>query len=320
MEKKQEYWGNIPAWSFFLAATGAMMVVIVAVTDLLGNQIAGQINGWVSLVSMVAAGIGSLLLLIELPRKEKGHLVNSRPGSSIMSFGSILQSLFIVLAFLYATFFFGFIPWYGLIWLKKTIAVIGIIIALALVAYPGIELGEARGRAFWNGGALVSVFLISGAATGAAGLLLLLTFLAYGDLSYIAIIRGLLFGLLTVQLITVTGYVVGMKFSAAEEARRSAEIILRGDLKGTFWVGVIILGTLVPLLSMLLDMLFFTAIGAILVLAGGICFRMVFLKAAVRMAMPGEGREGISDKQVAQLAVALERRWQEKASWLNPNR
>ncbi|MDF2874295.1 MAG: Polysulfide reductase, NrfD [Sporomusa sp.] len=321
MEKQQEYWGSLPAWYFFLAAMGAMLFVIVAVTDLAGNEIAGHINGWAGLVSFAVAVVGALLLLIELTHKSRGHLVNARPFASVMSFGSLLQSLYIPLVFVYATFFFSFIPWAGLVWLKTMVAVLAIITALLYVTYPGIELGEAKGRSFWNGGGLMGVFLINGAATGAAALILLLLVLGYAEHAYTATISGLAAGLLLAQLLTVPGYVLGMKLSSAEEARRGANKLWNGEFRKTFWGGVIILGTVMPLLiNLLFSSIYWLVIAAVLILVGGICFRIDFLRAAVRVVLPGEERAEMSKEEITKLAAALETRWQEKACWLNPHK
>jgi len=319
MEKQQEYWGTLPALYFFLAAMAAMMmVIIVAVTELLGMQIAAEINGWVSIISLVVAGAGSLLLLIELTHKSRGYLVNCRPFTSVMSFGSVVQSLFIGLVLMYATFFFAFIPWAAVSWLKQVIAVLVIITALLYVVYPGIELGEAKGRAFWNGGGLVAVFLINGAVTGTGALLLVLLALGYAGHFYTAVIRGLAAGCLVLQLLTVPGYVAGMKLSSAAEARRGAMQLWSGAFAQSFWIGVVIVGTVAPLvLNLVFSSAFSLIIAAGLALVGGIFFRIDFLRAAVRITLPGEERPEISYKEIAQLASSLETRWQDKARWLS---
>lgn len=321
MEKQQEYWGSQPAWYFFLAAMGAMMFVIAAVTDLVGNPIAGQINGWVSIVALAAAGVGALLLLEELTHKTKGHLVNARPFASVMSFGSLIQSLYIPLVFVYGTFFFSFIPWAGLGWLKTIVAVLAIIAALLYVTYPGVELGEAKGRSFWNGGGLIGVFLINGTATGAAALTLVLCILGYGEDAYTVTITNVLAALLVAQLFTIPGYVLGMKLSSAEEARRGANKLWSGEFSSAFWGGVVIFGTIVPMIvSLLFSSVYWLAMAAVLVLIGGVSFRIDFLRAAVRVVLPGEEKDEMSRKEIAKLASALETRWQEKASWLNPQK
>lgn len=317
MEKQQEYWGSLPAWYFFLAAMGAMMFVIAAVSELAGNQVAGQINGWVSLVAVGVAGLGALLLLAELTHKSRGHLVNARPFASVMSFGSIIQSVYIPLVFLYATFFFSFVPWAGLDWLKTMVAVVAIITALLYVTYPGIELGEAKGRAFWNGGGLIGVFLINGTATGAAALTLLLCILGYSENYYTLIVKQITAALLAVQLLAVPGYVLGMKVSSAEEARRGAKKLWSGEFSRAFWLGVVLVGTVVPmLLTLLFTSIYWLVMAAVMTLIGGICFRIDFLRAAVRISLPGEEKTEMSRQEVAKLAIALENRWQEKACWL----
>ena len=321
MEKQQEYWGSQPAWYFFLAAMGAMMFVIAAVTDLVGNPIAGQINGWVSIVALVAAGIGALLLLEELTHKTKGHLVNARPFASVMSFGSLIQSLYMPLVFVYGTFFFSFIPWAGFGWLKTIVAVLAIIAALLYVTYPGVELGEAKGRGFWNGGGLIGVFLINGTATGAAALILVLCIFGYGEDAYTVTIKNVLAALLVAQLFAIPGYVLGMKLSSAEEARRGANKLWSGEFSSAFWGGVVIFGTIVPMIvSLLFSSVYWLVMAAVLVLIGGVSFRIDFLRAAVRVILPGEEKDEMSSKEIAKLASALEARWQEKASCLNPQK
>jgi formate-dependent nitrite reductase membrane component NrfD len=321
MEKQQEYWGSLPACYFFLAAMGAMMLIIAAVADLLGVQIAGQINGWVSILALVIAGAGSLLLLVELTHKSRGHLVNARPFASVMSFGSLVQSVYIALVLVYATFFFGFIPWAGIGLLKQIVAVLAIVTALLYVAYPGIELGEAKGRGFWNGGGLVAAFLINGAATGASLLLLVLAALGQADTAYAGVIRGLAAGVLALQLVMVPGYVLGMKYAAAAEARRGALLLWNGVFFQSFWAGVVLLGTVIPLMiNLAFSSVYWQVIAAVLVLAGGIRFRIDFLRAAVRVILPGEERAEMSKKETAALAAMLEARWQEKARWINPQK
>ncbi|MBP2653636.1 MAG: Polysulfide reductase, NrfD [Firmicutes bacterium] len=318
MEKQQEHWGSLPAWYLFLAAMGTSMFIIVAVTDMLGNQISAQINGWVSLVSFAMSSVGAMLLMLELTHKTKGYLIIARPFASILSFGGVIQSLYIPLVLVYASFFFNFIPWVGLVWLKMIVACLAILTGLLYVSYAGIELGEAKGRAFWNGGGLTCLFLINGAATGMAALILLMIILGYDGQAYTLAIKDLSVALLIAQAITVPGYVLGMRLSSAEEARQGADKLWRGDLSRSFWVGVITLGTVVPvIINLLFSSEYSLSLSSALILFGGIFFRVDFLRAAVRAALPGEERDEPSRKEIVELAATLESRWQEKARWLN---
>ena len=319
MERKQEYWGSLAAWYLFLAAMGATGFVVIATADLLGGGVITELaNGWISLAAVVSTGVGSLFLMVELTQKMKFYLIFAR-SKSIMTVGSLLLSSFLGLAFIYATFFFDVAPWAGLVLLRKGIAVLGIIAALGLVAYPGLELGEAKGRGFWNGGGLIALFLISGAATGTAAVMLLIFAMGLGGGTYILYLKSLLVGFLVLQFLFIPGYVWGMKLAGAEEARRSVALIVSGLFREAFWGGVMFIGTIAPLATLFIFQgKFMIAIAGLLVLVGGFFFRIVFLQAAVRVTLPGEERLEPSDQEIAELGANLQKRWQEKALWLSP--
>lgn len=315
MEKQQTCWGTLPAWYFFLAAMGAMMMVLAVLADFGGYAVTGGTNGLVGIMACVLSGAGSLLLMSELTHKERAMLVNARPFSVVMSFGSLVQCFYIPLVFLYASCFFSAVPWYGIVGIKTVLAVFVVLLALLYTAYPAIELGEAKGRSFWNGGGLLALFLTSGLVTGAAALFLLLVATGESESSYAVYVQraGTIFLLL--QLLCIPGYVLGMKHAPAAEARRGAALLWSGLQSRAFWGGIVLLGTALPFLLYLAGA---PPLAALLSLYGGILFRLHFLRAGVRIALPGEERAEMSPKEVADLAQKLEVRWQEKAHWLHP--
>lgn len=313
MESKQEYWEGLAAGSFFLVATGAMMLVVLAILDLAGAEIAVQMNGWASLAAVAMGAIGGLMLMVEAGNKAKAYLIIANP-SSAASKNAIMMTSFMGLAFVYATFFFDFIPWSSLIGLKSVIAVLGIITAIIAVIIPAFELGESRGRAFWNTSGLTPLFLITSAAAGMAAVVLAATLMGYAQNPAIHLVEQTLLGFLVLQLVSVLAYVLGMKNNGASEARKAAENILQGEFKTSFWSGIIGLGTVIPMLMFLADSTStMLIIKTILVLIGGIFFRNIFLQAAVRKIIPGEENEWVSREEAACLAIQLEKRWQEKA-------
>jgi protein NrfD len=320
MEKKQEYWEGLAAGYFFLSSMGAMMLITIAVMDLVGVDLALTVNGWASLAALVLVGIGGLMLMAEAGNIAKAYLIMSN-FKSMATLNAFMMTLLMIFAFIYATFFFDFIPWSGMIGLQKIFAVLGIITGLLLVSVHGLELGESRGRSFWNAGALVPVFIVSSAASGMAGVLLAGAVLGVIDNPAMQTINGVLAGILILQLIVIVSYIQGMKQTGAEEAKRAVENILHGDLQLGYWGGVIALGTILPLLMYALAATAtIIAVKGILIIIGGICFRQVFLAAAVRRSLPGEDHEWSSVEESLQLAAKLEKRWQEKASWLYPEK
>jgi|GEM_PF-883259 Formate-dependent nitrite reductase, membrane component len=319
METKQEYWEGLAAVSFFLVATGAMMFLVLATMDLLGAKVAADINGWGSLAALVCAAIGGLCLMVEAGNKAKAYLIVANPAS-MASRNAIMMTLLMGLAFVYATFFFGFIPWAGLTALRLLVALVGIVAALLAVVVPALELGESRGRGFWNASGLIPVFIITSLASGTAAVLIVAAILGVSGNPAAAVLDKILLGLLVLQLVTVIGYVKGMQHSGAVEARTAAQNILEGEFKSNFWGLVIIAGTLLPIVLFISASPAFLIIKGILVLIGGACFRNIFLAAAVRKALPGEENEWVSREEAAQLAISLEKRWQEKAEWLYPSK
>lgn len=319
METKQEYWESLAAVSFFLVATGAMMFLVLATLDLLGAKIAADINGWGSLAAVGLAAVGGLCLMVEAGNKAKAYLIVANPAS-MASRNAIMMTLLMGLAFVYATFFFGFIPWAGLITLRLLVAVVGIIAALLAVAVPALELGESRGRGFWNASGLIPAFLITSLASGTAAVLIVAAILGLAQNPVIANIDKVLFGCLVLQLVTVLGYVKGMQHSGASEARTAARNILEGEFKSSFWGCVILAGTIIPIALYLSASPVLLIAKAVLILVGGVCFRNIFLAAAVRKALPGEENEWVSREEAAHFAAILEKRWQEKAEWLYPSK
>ena len=320
METKQEYWEGLAAGSFFLVATGAMMFIVLAVLDLAGAKVAAEMNGWASLVAVVCGALGGLLLMVEAGNKAKAYLIIANPAS-MASKNAIMMTSFMGFAFIYATFFFNFIPWAGIMGLKIIISMVGIIVALLAVIIPALELGEARGRAFWNASGLIPVFLITALVSGSAAVLLTATILGYTQNPAILIVDKVLFALLILQLITVFGYVKGMEHAGAAEARIAAVNIMEGEFKGSFWGCVIAAGTVLPMFMLILGSSpIIIIIKTVLILMGGFCFRNIFLLAGVRKALPGEENEWVSREEAAHLAIQLEKRWQEKAIWLNPDK
>lgn len=320
MEKKQELWGGLASASFFLVSTGAMMLVALALLDLAGTGLPPEFFGYGSLAAVVLGAIGGLLLMVEAGNKAKAYLIVANPASAA-SKNAIFMTLFMGFAFVYATFFFGFIPWAGLIMLKNLVAVIGIIVALCAVVIPGIELGEARGREFWNASALVPLFLLSSAASGLAAVLLLLVIMGFIPTVASVLVNVVLIVFLVLTFISMVTYVLGMKHSGAEEANRGAKLILEGELKGKFWGGAIILGLILPLIFYLFAATpSVLAVKSILILIGMACFRSVFLQAGVRVWIPGEEHDLYSTEEIAVLGDQLEKCWQERADWLYPNK
>jgi len=277
--QNQNTWGAMSFGYFLLAATGAGLFGTAVGLDFSGRE---SLVFAPALAALVLAGVGALLLLLELGNFWRFPYVFRRPRS-IMSAGAWILLLFMGIALVYASFFWPGILWASLIVLRRAVAVVGLILAVILVAYPGIELGEAKGRPFWQGAALVPLYLVS-ALTG--GLALGLVLLAFNP-PVLELQWGLNL-LVILQILFSAAYLLAAA-KGVPEAKASAASITGGYLKTAWWVGVVLVGTVLAVI--------FSLVGAGPVwqilqgsaaFIGVVCLRYCWYYAPLRLLLPGE--------------------------------
>jgi formate-dependent nitrite reductase membrane component NrfD len=153
---------------------------------------------------------------------------------------------------------------------------VSIVTGVALGIYTGILLSALGARPLWSSGLLGPLFLVSGLSTAAA-------FahwaspepeervqMAWLDNLFLTIELGLI-GLLLVGLLTAT-----------EAHARAAGLLLGGPYTAVFWVGVVFLGIVLPLVIQSLAVthrIIHTPIAPILVMLGGLALRFVIVSA-----------------------------------------
>ena len=159
---------------------------------------------------------------------------------------------------------------------RKNMAWILIILSTILGVYTGILLSAFNARPLWNTSILGPLFLTSGLSTGAA-LLMWISKTHKEKLSYSKI--DIL--LITIELFFITHLFMG--FLAGSEAKtEAAHLFLGGEFTITFWINVLILGLIFPLILEVLELLKVKipiALPAILILWGGLMFRFIMVEA-----------------------------------------
>jgi protein NrfD len=159
---------------------------------------------------------------------------------------------------------------------RSAVGFASIVTGVALGIYTGILLSALGARPLWSSGLLGPLFLVSGLSTAAA-------FahwaspeedervqLAWLDNLFLTIELGLI-GLLLIGLLSSTG-------AHAEAAR----LVLGGPYTAVFWVGVVFMGILLPLLIQSLAVthrIIHTPIAPVLVMLGGLALRFVIVSA-----------------------------------------
>lgn len=159
---------------------------------------------------------------------------------------------------------------------RKGMAWVLIIFATILGVYTGILLSAFNARPLWNTSILGPLFLTSGLSTGAA-LLMWISKTHHEKMTYSRIDVFLII----VELFFITHLFMGF-LAGSETKGEAAQLFLGGEFTITFWVNVLILGLVVPLILEVLELLKFripVAAPAILILWGGMMFRFIMVEA-----------------------------------------
>lgn len=334
METRQEHWGGLAAGYFFLASMGCMMMMILALFDFANTEVfLQQVGGWIALAACILIAIGALMLVAELGNKKKIYHLH-KPG--IMLLGAAAMAICAVCAFVYATFFVSFLPWTEWLVLRRLVAAVGLLAGFVFVLYPGPEMAEAPGRPFWRRGGLMVLFFLVSIPVGLAGILVIGAFSATPAMFGEAIIINSLIELITLDkmwiafavtlaigCVAIFAYLFSVRSKAAAAAY-AVKNILSGEFKVTFWLVTIVIGIAVPLILAIIsiansDLFYpgFVLIASFCAIIGNACFRAIVLFAGVRVVLPGEEKEFITQEEITGLAAAFTEKWQEKAKWLS---
>jgi len=293
--EKQTSWGWSVAGYLFLAGVGGSTFLFSFILDIL--ELYEPVARLGTLIGPVLVLIGTIFLLFDLGSVGKSYLLFSTPSrlkSSWMSKGSWILALFIIFGLLYSLPAFGAFSW--LPWSVKTgagltIGIIGALLAVFTVAYPGFLLGVAKGVPFWNTPVLPPLFFLSGLDTGLALVVLLALFLApEAGVEIFHIIGAGDIALIIMVLIVLAAYI---------EITRQSNIITGASVHllktPLFIIGVLLIGLIIPLCLLIYSVFaadillirILAGLSGICILVGGILLRYTVIKAGVPITLLG---------------------------------
>ena len=285
--KTERAWGWPIALDLFLAGLGGGIMIVSTVADLFFST--GNLFLTASFAATVLLAIGANLLVFELGRPLQFHRVFSRQ-KAIMTVGAYLLSLLIAVSFAYGTFLVSFLPWNAIEGLRRVVAAIGLLLGVSVVVYTGVLPASLKARPFWHGPALPVLFMVSAISNGIAVQYLLVHVPSSG--SDVAVAEGLLTAanivLLVVELIVLFIYVLTMRASAAPPAAQAANGWLKGRQKLAFWVGLVGIGLIAPLVLYAVGTNITWILASAGVLIGGIVLRFLIVYSGDRTLLPGE--------------------------------
>lgn len=238
--RPQVVWGWLVIMDFFLAGTGSGLFIL--------SLILGYPLGMTAGVILVL--LGAALLLGDLTRPTNAWRVIMRPQSSWLSRGTVSIIVFAILAIVHIAYLstssggsmVNSVTWANVPGWEKIIAILSGLAAATVALYPGFLLGSMRGIPLWSSVLSPALFLSSALIAG-LGVALLLPQGADGLRSLNALqVAGVGFILLQFLLL------LSLLFTSQVEATKTAVLRLtQGDLRLSFYVGILLLGLIAPL-------------------------------------------------------------------------
>ena len=200
------------------------------------NLPVGRLIGW--LVGLVVGGIFHLFFLGQPMRAWRVFL---KPGSSELSRGTWIISLFAVIGF------FQVLPTVvpGVSWTGEGtgLNVVMGILCILMITHGFLTMGAMRAVPVWNTSMMVPLSLASGIWVGSQVVVLVSVILGLDITMAEVWARWSLLGFIGTLAIFLLGF-----GHSTETAKVSIKRILAGDLSAQFYIGVVAIGIVVPLI------------------------------------------------------------------------
>ncbi len=219
-----------------------------------------------------------MVLLSELGNSLRVWRTISRPNTSWLSRGVVFVLIFLVTGVLSVGPEFAALSWLPVARGGAASGALGWIAALSalmIVLYPGFFFSSYRAIPFWNT-PLLPVIFITYAALGASGIVLMTSGMVQGGVQGM---ETLALSLIVINLVLVAAYLMVMD-RAGGAAKESVRLLSQADLGGSMWVGVVLVGMVLPLAAII----WFgaaTGLAGVSILIGCLLFRYCVLKAGV---------------------------------------
>ena len=261
-------WGLPVIMYLFLAGVGAGAVTVSASVLLRGGG--GGFGGghfalarYGALIGPIPVMAGTFLIVFELGRPFRMLNLFKIINLSPMNIGSWLLMFFIFISLLYALSFlptlFGSLERLGerLDPVRKGLAWLSVPLGIAVAVYTGVMLGAMPSRPFWNSPILALLFLISALSTGVATIMLARTLChrkstvfekehQYHQGAYLLTASDII--LIGFELMIIFLFLMFAHLTIGNVKYAVSVILPGGELAGSFWIWVVLVGLVIPAL------------------------------------------------------------------------
>jgi Fe-S-cluster-containing dehydrogenase component/formate-dependent nitrite reductase membrane component NrfD len=234
-------WGAIPAAYLWTKSIAAGVLLIAAL--LLGTPSGGDatlVRVASPLLALLFLGITVVLLIADLKQPWRFYYLITKPNfRSWLVWGTYVLMIYgaLAMAWLACGYFIGLIP--------PALAIATAVLAICSACYSAFLFAQAKARDLWQSPVFIWHLLVQ-ALIGGSALLIVVAVPLGSELSAIHFTAEILFAALAVGLVMIL--IELMLPAMSEDFRRAAGLIARGELSFRFWIGVALIGTVVPLI------------------------------------------------------------------------
>jgi polysulfide reductase chain C len=267
-------WGWLIVTYLFLAGAGAGAFVAAVACDLLAPDWSKSLARAGSMASGPLVAVGTVCLVLDLeaglwqPWRQIYLLSNL---TSMITWGVIVLSAFIPVAFLYAAGLneITVVGRYAKRYLRPLEA-IGSFLAVATAGYTGVLIAVVNGVPFWNTPVMPVLFMASAMSTGLA---VAMIGAAIIDVTTIRTLSNFALGhviFLAVECVVLMLFIF-MSLTRSVEAAHSANLLISGTLSPYFWSLVVTVGILAPFVLSIAEYLQYGEMPKYLVVGADLC-------------------------------------------------
>jgi len=250
-------------WTKSIAA-GALLVAAFAGSDSWG----GLFHGVAPALSLLFLALTTALLVVDLKRPERFAYILLKPNWRSW----LVLGAWILMAFGVAGAVWLVAGATGRFDLLHIVLMPSVLLALATAGYSAFLFGQAEGRDFWQSPLVLPHLIVAAVVAGAASLSVAAAVVPVQSVE--ADPSATLWPLLFVAL-GAHGFLVGLEVfnrHAVHDATLAARLIGRGPYRGRFWIGVALVGLVVPMALLIagaaMDSTALSTLSALLALAG----------------------------------------------------
>lgn len=303
---RRHYWEWPIATYLFLGGMGGGMFFLNMVLSFFvfpeQAETLGAVLMWPMFLAIVWLAFGCFLLVFELGQHYTFPRVFLNSTKSVIGHGARLLVVCMVFGLLW---WISFCPWFHgfLAGFRGINLFLAGITGLCIMLYTGIMFSSLKAHSFWATPALPVLFTVSALSTACACIMLsagwwlpvpagsaeALPFLAFGEqVEHLLHNTDIILALseITVLMLIVLSYLGAGNVVAHGVAVRW----VKGKTAPVFWVCMVGLGLVVPLLLNILPYAGGHVAACILVIAGGLLLRFLIVYADERAEVPGETR------------------------------